>query len=120
MRRVKIIQVEGRGEVTVKEVSGKALYNAWGAEDRLTELKALFADAVQPGFEEISAWYPSEIDQVVAAWMEVNDSFFSIAARLKVDGVLRQLLDTVASGLAAAFASSYDAATSTPGTTAGQ
>ena len=110
MRKVKIIQVDGRGEVTVKEISAMAVYSAWSAEDRLGELRALMADAVTPSFDEIKAWYPSEIDQVVAAWMEVNDAFFVTAARLKLDGVLKEIVASVVNSLSAAFADSFKTA----------
>ena len=37
MRQSKIITIEGRGEVTVKEVSPLAVYEAWGAENMLSK-----------------------------------------------------------------------------------
>lgn len=119
MRRVKVVQVEGRGEVTVKEISVLAAYQAWNSDDRLAGIKALFADAVQPSFDDIKAWYPSEIDQVLGAWLEVNDAFFSMAAKLQMDGAVKEVLAALTNSLSAAFAASLNRAMEMPGTTGG-
>jgi len=119
MRKVKVIQVEGRGEVTVKEVSPFAVYRAWSAEDRLEQLSALLEDSLQPSLEEVKTWYASEIEQVVDAWLKVNASFFGIAAMLKVDGVLREIVAAVTSSLPNAFAASLKQAIPELGTTDG-
>ena len=120
MRKIKVVQVEGRGEVTVKEVSPWGLYQAWNAgADKAGELLALLNDAVHPGFDEVRTWYPSELEQVVAGFLEVNEAFFGIAARLQLDGALREMLAALTNSLPAAFAASLKQAMATPGTTAG-
>ena len=120
MRKVKVINVEGRGEVIVKEVSPHAVYQAWGETDRLQSLERLLDDAVSPPVAEIKTWYSSEIEQVLSAWMEINSSFFGIARLLKADGLLAELLGTISKNLPSAFASSFSLAMQTPGTMDGQ
>ena len=119
MRLSKIISIEGRGEVTVKEVSPLAVYEAWGADDRFRELQRLLEDALEPGFDVIRTWYASEQEQVLTAFLEVNRSFFGLARALRVDGLLTEALTQIRSGLPAAFAASFRQAIGTPGTTAG-
>lgn len=119
MRQSKIISIEGRGEITVKEVSPLAVYEAWGAENRLEEVKRLLEDALDPGFETIKTWYASEQEQVLTAFLEVNAAFFGIARALKVDGLLHEILTQIGSNLPAAFAASFKRAIGTLGTTVG-
>jgi hypothetical protein len=111
VRKVKIITVEGRGEVTVKEVSPLGVWNAsQGKGTWLETLKTMADDAVSPAVTEIATWYPSEIEQVVEAFMEVNSSFFVIARRLKVDGLFEELSRDLASNFQLLFADSSRAA----------
>jgi len=119
MRRSKIIEVEGRGEVTVKEVSPLVVYEAWQAEDRVTAMKRLADECIQPGFDDIRGWYASEIQQVVDAFFEANSAFFALARTLKVDGLLEKMVETVADSLPVAFADSFRAVMSMPGITDG-
>ncbi len=111
MRRVKTIQVEGRGEVTVREVSIKGVYQAWESEDMLEQMKGLVDEAVSPGFEELSNWYPSEIETVVDALLEVNSSFLGIAGKLKLKGVIEGTLATIGESLPKLFVSSLSEVT---------
>jgi hypothetical protein len=120
MRKVKIITVEGRGEVTVKEVSPYAVFQAWGETDRPAALQHLLDDALAPSFDQVKTWYSSEIEQVVSAFMEVNDSFFGIARQLKADGLLAELVQTISKHLPSAFVSSFNLAMQMPGPTDGQ
>lgn len=119
MRQVKIVNVEGRGEVTVKEVSVNAVIRAWQAGDRLAELKTVLADALDPSPEVIATWYPSEIDQVLEALMEVNQSFFRSAARLNLDAPLRQVWNSAVNELSGLFSALFRQAISESGNTAG-
>lgn len=119
MRQSKIITVEGRGEVTVKEVTPLAVYQAWSAENRFEELKKLLEDALEPGFESIKGWYASEQEQVLTAFLEVNASFFGIARALKLDGTLVDLLKRISSSLPDVFAASFKQAIGTYGPTVG-
>ena len=63
MRRSKIITIDGRGEVVVKEISAWGVYTAWVADDRLAELRALIDDAANIRFK-ILPEYDSSIDPV--------------------------------------------------------
>ncbi len=118
-RKYKMITVDGRGEVTVKEVSPWAVYQAWQADERTEDLAALVADALQPSWQEIRGWYPSEIEQVTTAFLEVNASFFDLARRLKLDGLLDEVLKTAAASLPVEFAALFRQAMAAPGITAG-
>lgn len=120
MRKVKVIKIDGRGEVTVKEVSPYAVYQAWGEGDRTGALVRLLDDALSPSFNEVKTWYSSEIEQVVSAFLEINDSFFGIARMLKADGLLNELLGSISRHLPSAFVSSFSQAMQTLGTTDGQ
>ena len=119
MRNVKIINIDGRGEVTVKEISPHSVYLSWGEEDKQKSFISLLDDSLSPKFAEIKTWYPSEIEQVVSAFLEVNSSFFTIARTLKMDGLLEEMLKAAAKYLPNAFASSFSQATQGLGLTAG-
>ena len=119
MRKVKIIMVEGRGEVTVKEVSPWDVVQAWDDVERLGGIMRLLDGSLQPSLDEVKTWYASEIEQVVDAWLEVNASFFGIAAKLRLDGVVRETLAAMASSLPVAFASSLRQAMPELGSTDG-
>ena len=121
MRRIKTIQVDGRGEVTVREVSVKAVYQALSTDkDRLEQLKALVDDAVTPGFDEIIDWWMSEVEQVLAAFLEINSAFFGIARTLKVDGLVADLVEKLKKQLPELFARSLSAGISMHGNTGGR
>lgn len=115
MRKSKIITIEGRGEVTIKEVSPYAVYQAWGSDDRLKAIELLASDAIDPGLETVRGWYASEIEQVVSAFLEVNSSFFGIARQLKLDGLLNEIIKNLQTSLPGAFAASFNQAIAEPG-----
>lgn len=119
MRKVKIITVEGRGEVIVKEVSPLAVYQAWDTDDKIKALEALVADAVTPPLTDLKGWYASELEEVLRAFLEVNNSFFGMARTLRLDGLLDELIRAVSASLPSAFADSFRQAMATPGITAG-
>lgn len=107
MRKVKVINIEGRGEVTVKEVSPLGVWNSTRKEGSWLEmLKTLADDAVSPSVAEIATWYPSEIEQVVDAFLEINSSFFVLARKLKVDGLLDNLIKETATSFQLLYADS--------------
>jgi len=121
MRKTKLITVEGQGEVIIREVSPMAVYRAWAAgKDRIGELRGLVDECVTPGFSKISEWYPSEIEQVVTAFIEVNNSFFVIARHLKIDGLVTEMASAMAKNLPAVFADSFALAMQEHGTTDGK
>lgn len=115
MRKVKIITIEGRGEVTIKEVAPLSVYKAWENDDRIKAIEDLADDSISPSIAEIKGWYASEIEEVLRAFMEVNNSFFGVARMLRLDGLLDELIRTVSGTLPSAFADSFKAAMSTPG-----
>lgn len=87
MRNSKIVVIDGRGEIMVKEVTPLAVLNALQSGDVTGQVRALFADAVdyQGNLLEL---YPSELDLIVGALLEVNAGFFAIAERLRLTGVI--------------------------------
>lgn len=103
-RKLKAINVEGRGEVIVKEVSP---LGAWNSENNkgswLERLKALIEDAVTPSIAEIATWYPSEQEEVLDAFLEINSSFFSMARKLKVDGLLNNAIEAMTNNFQTLF-----------------
>jgi hypothetical protein len=120
MRNSKIIQIEGRGEVTVKELSVKGLYLAYQSDNKVQQLQSMVDDAVTPGFSELQNWYPSELEQVVDAFLAVNESFFAIARKLKVDGLIVELVKSLLDNLPPLFATLFNQGIATHGTTGGQ
>lgn len=105
MRKVKVIQIEDRGEITVKEISPYGLYQAYQMKDKsLEQLQALVNDAISPGFAEIKTWYPSEQQLIIDAVLAVNDSFFAIARKLKVDGLITEMAKTLQNSLPPLYA----------------
>ncbi|MDX9894335.1 MAG: hypothetical protein RBS34_02750 [Desulfofustis sp.] len=120
MRKAKIIAIEGLGEVTVKEVSPLALYRAMNATDKVGETVSLLVDCVSLPREKLEALYPSEIEQLVDAFVEVNSSFLAIADKLGLKDVLVALGATAVKTLPQLFADSYkEVMDRQPGTTAG-
>ena len=119
MRQSKVITIEGRGEVTVKEISPLAVYESLNAENRLEEMVKLLDEAVEPGFETIKGWYASEQEQVLKGVLDVNAAFFGIARTLKLDGMLGEILKQIGENLPAVFAASYRQAIGTSGITDG-
>jgi len=108
MRNAKVITIEGRGEVTVKEISPLGVYQALkSAAGPVDDLLTLLDDAIEPPPREIAAWYPSEIKQVVTAVLAVNADFFVTARLLRLDGLLnegeRLLREVLPKRFAAAF-----------------
>ena len=119
MRRIKTIQIQDRGEVTVREVSPAGVYRALSGEDRFAQFRALIDDSVTPGWDDLQNWWMSEIEQVLAAWLEVNEAFFGVARALKVDDLALALVKTFKERLPELYARSLNGATPTLGTTAG-
>jgi hypothetical protein len=86
----------------------------------MEQLQSLIDEAISPGFSELRTWYPSEQEQVIDAFLAVNDSFFAIARKLKVDGLLMELAKNLRSSLPPLFADCFKQATETLGTTDGR
>ncbi|MBU1564224.1 MAG: hypothetical protein KJ630_01180 [Proteobacteria bacterium] len=120
MRKSRIVTIEDLGEVLVKEVSPFAVYKAMSADSKVAELKALVADCITlpDGKGPIEALYPSEIEQLIDAFLEVNSSFLAIAGKLAIKNTLidlgkelpelmRPMLAEVSKLLPPIFADSY-------------
>ena len=118
MRKSKIVVIDGRGEIMVKEVTPLAVLNALQSGDVTGQVRALFADAVdyQGNLLEL---YPSELDLIVGALLEVNAGFFAIAERLRLTGVIGDVAGIFQAQLRRilpeAFAASYRQAIKTSG-----
>lgn len=119
MRLSKVVHIEGRGEVTVKEISPAGVYRAYKSDDKVESFLDLVDDAVSPAAREIMEWYPSEIDQVLQAIFEVNASFFELARRMKLDGLMTTMMQSLQETLPPVFASSFKQAMQASGVTAG-
>ena len=107
MRKSKIVNIEGLGEVVVKEVSPYAIYQAMNSTDKISELQALADDCVGLPREKLYGLYPSEIEQIVDAFVEVNSSFLAIAAKLRLKAALTDMASTVGKTLPQLFIDSY-------------
>jgi hypothetical protein len=121
MRKARIITIEGLGEVTVKEISPLAAYKAMDATDKIGEVMAIARDCVvMPSGKELQDLYPSEIEQIVDVFLEVNSSFFAIAEKLGIKGILESIKTEAGTILQQLFAESYrEVMAGMPGTTAG-
>ncbi len=106
-RKVKSIPIEGRGEVTVKEVTPWAVYTAFNSEDKKAEIVTLLADAIDRPWDEIKTWYPSEQEVLLDGFMEVNKSFLSMASKLKVEKLLGTIVTQTLNDLPDVFASLF-------------
>ena len=108
MRKAKIITIEGIGEVTVKEISPLAAYKAMDAADKIGEVMTIARDCiVMPAGKQLQELYPSEIEQIVDIFLEVNSSFFAIAEKLGIKGVLESIKAEAGTILQQLFADSY-------------
>jgi hypothetical protein len=119
-RKSKCITIDGRGEITVKEVSPWAVYSVFTSKEKEDKFLGLLAECMDKPFEEVRTWYASELKQVIDGFMEVNDSFLDIAGKLGVEQMLRQMIAGIVADLPELYAASYrQAMAQGPGTTAG-
>jgi len=58
-------------------------------------------------FDEVKTWYGSEIELLVEAFLEVNSAFFAVARKLRVDGLVAEIIETVSGSLPGVFAGSF-------------
>ena len=121
MRKAKIITIEGLGEVTIKEISPLAAYKAMDAADKIGEVMTIARDCiVMPTGKQLQELYPSEIEQIVDVFLEVNSSFFAIAEKLGIKGILESIKGEAGTILQQLFADSYkEVMAEMLGTTAG-
>lgn len=126
MRKAKIINIDGLGEVTVKEVSPFAVYKAITAKNKLQEMQTLIGECVvlPQGKGNVTELYASEIEQIVDAFLEVNGSFLAIVGKLRLETYLvatgKAIADEMSKILPAAYAASYRLVMAKlPGITAG-
>ncbi|PIE72292.1 MAG: hypothetical protein CSA20_08490 [Deltaproteobacteria bacterium] len=93
MRRSRIVNIEGVGEVTVKEVSPMALYKAVTADNRVEALMAMVDECVSLDRARLESLYASELEQLIDGIREVNSSFFSLADKL---GIAKPIMEVAA------------------------
>lgn len=103
MRKSKVIPLEvaGKKEVTVKEVSPYAMYKALLAEDKIGEIFVLAENCIDLSREELQGLYPSEIETITDAFLEVNSSFLAVADRLGIKDTLMLIANKALSTLPA-------------------
>ncbi len=102
-RRSKIIEIEGLGEVTIKEVSPFAAYSALTAENKLEKVMALVENCISLDRQKIQKLYPSEIDQITKAFIEVNKSFLAIADRFGIKNTITKTVATISKEMSKNF-----------------
>lgn len=121
MRMKKVVDVPGRGEVVVREVTMKTLVLLEDGKLTLDTLRILVDDTITPGWTKLIEWYPSEIEVVVNAFVEVNGGFLSIARTLKAEELLANIVEQqMKLALYRLSLGSSSAAIATPGTMDGQ
>ena len=119
MRKSKIITIENHGEITIKEVSPYAVYQALAADSKTRELLALAAECVSLPPEKLQTLYASEIEIIVDAFVEVNSSFVARAGKLGLKSVLSGIITEIVKNLPPLFAASLRQAMPPLGPTAG-
>lgn len=121
MRKSKIITIDGVGEVTIKETSPYAVYHALSAKNKVEEFELLAAECITlPKGKELKKLYGSEIEQVVDAFVQVNDSFLTVPAKLGLKPMLQGMVGEISKTLPGLFADAFRQAIPMPGITAGQ
>jgi hypothetical protein len=106
-RRTKTIPIDGRGEVTVKEVAPYTVYLAMTAENKVDEILAIAKDCINMDPEKQKGLYASEIEPIVDAFLEVNTSFLAIAEKLFVKDIAINALKEISKVLPRLFVDSY-------------
>ncbi len=120
MRKSKIINIEGVGEITVKEASPFAVYKAGTAKNRVEAIKALALECIDLSEEKMENLYASEVEQLIDAFMEVNNSFLAIADKLGLKPTLIAIVVEISKILPPVFADLYkQVMAKLPGITAG-
>ncbi len=120
-RKTKIIPIDGRGEVTVKEVAPYTVYSAMTAENKLDEILAIAKDCIDMDPEKQKSLYASEIEPIIDAFLEVNTSFLAIAEKLFVKDIAINALKEISKVLPRLFVDSYKEVMAKPhGITDGQ
>ncbi len=84
MRKSKIITLDSVGEITIKEVSPLALYQALTQNDKVESLLVLAEECTGLRKDALVALYASDWEQLINAAKEVNSSFLAIAGHLGI------------------------------------
>lgn len=100
MRKSKVIPLEvaGKKEVTVKEVSPYAVYKALLADNKIEGIMAIAENCVDLSRGQLQELYASEIEEITDAFLEVNSSFLAVADRLGLKETLCQVVSKVLDG----------------------
>lgn len=120
MQKTKVIKLTER-ELTISELKVRDIYDLIGQAGQnegafFGEMSELLHRCSGLTMDDLMGLYPSEVEDVWAAIQEVNASFLSLARKLGVDRLIRQILDGIRIDLAGASAASSPEATPESGT----
>lgn len=103
MRKSKVIPLEvaGKKEVTVKEVTPYAVYQALSSGNKFEGIIALAENCTDLSREQLQDLYASEIEQLTGAFLEVNSSFLAVADMLGLKQTLHQVISKLLGGIPA-------------------
>jgi len=76
-------------------------------------------DCISLPLEKVEQLYPSELEQLVNTFMEVNSSFLAIAAKVGLKQTITGMVEQLSKTLPQVFADSYKLAMLVPGITGG-
>lgn len=94
-RKSKVIEIDGLGEVTVKEASPYAVYSALNAKNKIEHLLVMAENCIDMNREKMQKLYPSEIEAIVEAFIEVNKSFLAIAEKFGLKNTITSALEAM-------------------------
>lgn len=103
MRKSKVIPLEiaGKKEVTVKEVTPFAVYQALSSDNKFEGIVAIAENCTDLSREQLQGLYASEIEQLTDAFLEVNSSFLAVADKLGLKQPLSQIVRKMLDGVPA-------------------
>ena len=122
MRKFKVVKIDDR-EITIHELRVKDIMSVADGKttDLLALIKELLPKATSLTLKEMQNMSPSELKLVYDAFKEVNETFFGLAASLKLTSLLETLkqgaLTAVQKDLSKLFADSSNGGIQEPQTT---
>lgn len=121
MQKTKTLPDIGGKPVTVYEVKTRDILALLNDKDkRLADAaQELLPKCVSLTQDELLDLYPSEVDEVLAAFEEVNESFFGKIRALGIVDQLKMVAEMIGKSWCAQFAGQFRQAIATPSTTDG-